>query len=152
MDCIFIRTVDWCECAGNQMGTHITGGDLMNGIRKDCSNCRFMYNETTDFPCRNCEKTKVGEEIKTTPLMWEAIKVDSNAVNHPGHYNQGKYECLDVMIDVFGKDAVKTFCQLNAFKYIWRAKQKNGMEDMLKAKFYLTKYEELSDNGGQTLQ
>lgn len=58
-------------------------------------------------------------------------------VNHPKHYSDGKYECIEVMKDVFGKDAVKTFCTLNAFKYTWRAGKKNGLEDLKKASWYL---------------
>ena len=58
-------------------------------------------------------------------------------VNHPKHYSDGKYECIEVMRDVFGDDAVKTFCMLNAFKYTWRAGKKNGKEDIKKATWYL---------------
>lgn len=62
-----------------------------------------------------------------------------NRVNHPCHYNQGKYECIDVMEEVFGEQAVKHFCMLNAFKYIWRANEKNGIEDVSKAVWYLNR-------------
>lgn len=62
----------------------------------------------------------------------------SDNVNHPEHYNSGKYECIEVMRDVFGKEAVDNFCLLNAFKYIWRAGRKNGKEDIKKAIWYLT--------------
>lgn len=62
----------------------------------------------------------------------------SDNVNHPSHYNSGQYECLDVMRDVFGDEAVKNFCKLNAFKYLWRSDKKNGAEDIEKACFYLT--------------
>jgi hypothetical protein len=119
----------------------------MDHMGKHCGNCKFGKLDLAEFPCSNCQNTKVGEDWKNTPLMWEAIPQESSAVNHPSHYNNGKYECLDVMIDVFGKEAVQTFCLLNAFKYVWRSKQKNGMEDIQKANFYLTKYEELSNNG-----
>lgn len=27
-------------------------------------------------------------------------------VNHPSHYQSSKYECIDVMLDVFGKEKV----------------------------------------------
>lgn len=65
-------------------------------------------------------------------------------VNHPSHYNQGKYECIDVMAETFGKEAVLNFCKLNAFKYLWRAEDKNGHEDINKALWYLNKYIELT--------
>lgn len=62
---------------------------------------------------------------------------DVEYVNHPKHYSNGKYECIEVMRDVFGDEAVKTFCMLNAFKYTWRAGKKNGNEDVKKATWYL---------------
>lgn len=65
-------------------------------------------------------------------------------VNHPSHYNQGKYECMDVMVETFGAEAAKDFCLLNAFKYIWRTGEKNGVEDVEKAAWYLDKLLELS--------
>lgn len=37
------------------------------------------------------------------------------------------------------------FCQCNAFKYLYRAKRKNGLEDMKKAIWYLNKYVELEE-------
>lgn len=66
-------------------------------------------------------------------------------VNHPNHYETGKYECIDVMIETQGIDAVKDFCICNAFKYIYRHKNKNGIEDVKKAIRYLNKYVELSE-------
>jgi len=62
----------------------------------------------------------------------------SETVNHPDHYKGGGYECIEVMKAVFGADAVKDFCLLNAFKYVWRADKKNGKEDIRKAIWYLT--------------
>lgn len=64
-------------------------------------------------------------------------------INHPDRYAGDKFECIDVMLDVFGADAVKHFCVLNAFKYVWRAEKKNGVEDIKKAVWYLNKYIEL---------
>lgn len=66
-------------------------------------------------------------------------------VNHPSHYETGKYECIDVMIETQGIEAVKNFCICNAFKYLYRHENKNGVEDVRKAKWYLDKYLELVD-------
>ena len=65
-------------------------------------------------------------------------------VNHPEHY-AGKVECIDSMIDTQGIDAVKGFCICNAMKYIWRHNNKNGVEDIRKAVWYLNKYIELCE-------
>ncbi len=66
-------------------------------------------------------------------------------VNHPKHYETGKFECIDVMVETQGVDAVKDFCICNAFKYLYRHKNKNGVEDIKKANWYLKKYIELSE-------
>lgn len=80
--------------------------------------------------------------------MQEGIKGDSemsdyDPVNKPEHYANTKVECIDAMEAVFGKEAVKHFCLCNAFKYHWRAKDKNGEEDLRKAAWYMAKYKEL---------
>ena len=68
-------------------------------------------------------------------------------VNHPSHYKNNKYECIDVMLDVFGKDKTAAFCELNAFKYLWRADNKGtDIQDKKKAIWYLNKYIELKEN------
>jgi len=67
-------------------------------------------------------------------------------VDHPSHYNQGKFECIDVMLEVYSVETVKAFCLLNAFKYLWRCNEKNGREDIEKAVWYLDKYLELEAN------
>lgn len=62
-----------------------------------------------------------------------------DSVNHPSHYETGKFECIEVMEEALGRDVVKGFCIGNAFKYLYRAKRKNGLEDMKKARWYLDK-------------
>ena len=75
---------------------------------------------------------------------------EQEEINHPDRYASGKFECIDVMLDVFGADAVKHFCILNAFKYIWRAEKKNGVEDIKKAVWYLNKFIELGGVDGES--
>lgn len=53
--------------------------------------------------------------------------------NTPKHYKKNGYECVDIMIDTkFFHD----FCVGNIFKYIFRYKEKNGMNDLDKALTY----------------
>lgn len=75
----------------------------------------------------------------------DLVEMKEDVVNHPSHYETGKYECIDVMIEVFGIEKVKAFCQCNAFKYLYRSDRKNGDEDMAKAVWYTNKYLELED-------
>ena len=68
-------------------------------------------------------------------------KVENNVVdnvNHPKHYEGStSLECIQVMELIFGLNAVLFFCLCNSFKYLWRFKNKNGREDINKAKWYL---------------
>ena len=59
-------------------------------------------------------------------------------VNHPKHYEGStSLECIECMRISMGIIAVYNFCLCNAFKYMWRYKNKNGVEDLNKAKWYL---------------
>lgn len=69
-------------------------------------------------------------------------------VNHTCHYDTGKFECIEVMQETQGVEAVKKFCICNAFKYLYRHAKKNGLEDIKKAQWYLNKYIELSEKEG----
>lgn len=70
----------------------------------------------------------------------------TDAVNHPAHY-QGKYECIDEMIALFGRHAVMDFCRCNVYKYRYRAAAKGGQEDLDKANWYMDKLIELQGKG-----
>lgn len=57
----------------------------------------------------------------------------SEKVNHPAHYNTGKYEVIDVI-----EDWQLNFNLGNAVKYIARADHKgNKIEDLRKAAWYI---------------
>ncbi len=59
-------------------------------------------------------------------------------VSKPAHYNQGGVECIDALkaatINLTGTDAV---CTANAIKYLWCWKQKNGVQDLEEALWYI---------------
>lgn len=70
----------------------------------------------------------------------------SDQINHPSHYLKNGRECIDVMIEKFGTEAVINFCECNEFKYLWRAGLKEGNsaeQDRAKAEWYRKKAEEL---------
>lgn len=121
----------------------------MNDMKKECGNCKYCNLDTYEFPCCECQNAfRVNsKEYENTPLLWKSAEETEDVVNHPSHYETGQFECIDVMIETQGIEAVKYFCQCNAFKYLYRAKRKNGLEDMKKAIWYLNKYVELEERG-----
>lgn len=100
------------------------------------SQAEFEYNEHYwDTPCNRNHANLEDEDTST----------EESKVNHPNHYCAGKYECIDVMVEVFGIEATQHFCLLNAFKYLFRANKKNGIEDIRKALWYLNYYDDLEE-------
>jgi len=84
-----------------------------------------------------------GRDASLLSLIIGELRMTDN-VNHPKHYETGQFECIDVMIETQGIEVVMDFCKCNAFKYLYRARFKNGLEDMKKAIWYMNKYVELN--------
>ncbi len=120
--------------------------EMIEMIRHDgCAGCKFEDKYEFEKPCVDCRGTTPysNPQYETTPDLYEPMKSNNN-VNHPTHYNrEGALECIDEMILVFGKEATITFCLLNAWKYRYRAADKNGEEDLKKSDWYLNKVAEL---------
>ena len=60
---------------------------------------------------------------------------DINKITHPVHY-RGKVEPID-LIEACG--FLEDFCAGNVIKYTSRYKKKGGLDDLLKADYYLTR-------------
>lgn len=79
----------------------------------------------------------LNEQYAEIEQVRQAIK---DNVNHPSHYTKGKVECLDALESAtIGKSGIEAVCVSNIIKYLWRYEEKNGIEDVKKAKFYLNR-------------
>jgi hypothetical protein len=59
-------------------------------------------------------------------------------VTNPVHYTGGNgIECIDAIETSMSTEEFKGFLKGNVQKYVWRYSQKNGAEDLKKAKWYL---------------
>ena len=67
--------------------------------------------------------------------MPESSKPDN--VNHPKHYCKGGLECIQVIKAQLTPEQNKGYLYGNVLKYMWRWPEKNGIEDLRKAKHYL---------------
>ena len=126
-------------------------------IEKCCTNCVHSQKTWGEYPCSVCDENLdefrlrgTPPEQPTKPPMPPVNPPKDEEINHPDRYAGGKFECIDVMADVFGKEAVKDFCLLNAFKYIWRQEKKGGVEDIKKAMFYMDYYIKLTEEENET--
>lgn len=95
------------------------------------------YSESKEFE-------KIGEFL--------AMGLDyalNDAIN-PSHYKDScSLECIEAMEMAYGKYWVYVFCITNAWKYIWRYKNKNGEQDIKKARWYVDKAKELEEGAGE---
>jgi hypothetical protein len=64
--------------------------------------------------------------------------VENDLVNHPKHYTQGNIECIDVLVQMSNQGL--DYRVINAMKYLWRYKEKNGDQDIEKAVWYLNHF------------
>ena len=74
------------------------------------------------------------------------MEKEYDIIQKPKHYNrEGALEAIEEMIIIFGKERVADFCLCNAWKYRYRAADKNKEEDLKKSDWYIAKYKELKE-------
>lgn len=74
-------------------------------------------------------------------MKTELLRVNTDNINHPNHYQSASgIEVIDV-IEAFTEDLVgkEAICVGNILKYICRYYRKNGVEDLYKARWYLNR-------------
>ena len=89
-------------------------------------------------------KALLPQKLALEPLPKEdrAIKMPESSkhdnVNCPKHYCKGGVESIDfVKAAVSNLSGFEAVCVANIIKYMWRYKEKNGLEDVMKAGKYL---------------
>lgn len=107
-------------------------------------------------------KCTIHDELMVLSFMWgkntwicrkcipEPLVKSLERVDHPAHYNQGKFEVIDVI-----EDWKLGFNDGNAVKYIARARHKGEeIQDLKKAVWYLNRQIALreKENAGQNLR
>ena len=73
----------------------------------------------------------------------------ADMVNHPKHYTSGKIEVIKIMEDQLTPEEYRGYIKGQVIKYITRERHKNGLEDLKKAHWYLTRLINLLERGMQ---
>ena len=134
----------------------------------DCDNCKLMKKydrDTIEFTDQYaCIFNKMSDDMLNKCYNWykelyqascenakdSCCNKESNAdmVNHPSHYTQGGIECIDcIKSATVGKIGIEAFCVGNAIKYLFRYEEKNGIEDVKKARWYIDRLIKELENG-----
>jgi hypothetical protein len=88
-----------------------------------------------DMPCNECKKFSYECEC-TSP------ETEVDMVNHPLHYTSSEATCdkCGDCIECIEVTRHMPFNIGNAVKYLWRFNDKNGLEDLKKAVWYIQDY------------
>ena len=108
---------------------HKMSDDMLN-------KCYNWYKELDPASCENVEAKCCNKEP------------DIDMVNHPSHYTQGGIECIDALkAATVSKTGIEAVCTANVIKYLWRYEEKNGIEDVKKARWYIDRLIKELENG-----
>jgi hypothetical protein len=64
----------------------------------------------------------------------------ADMVNHPPHYTGGDIESIDAIAASMTPVEFHGFLKGQVIKYMWRYREKGGVEDLKKAQWYLTRH------------
>ena len=114
----------------------------MTHINK-CLKCGgdLMYTpQTNEFVCDKCG-TKYTNDQTEILAAGEAETIGryewSDNVHHPSHYTKGGIECIEAIKASMSEEEFQGYLKGNVIKYLWRWREKGGLEDLQKAKVYL---------------
>lgn len=134
----------------------------------DCDNCELMKKydkDTSEFTDQYaCIFDEMSDDMLNKCYNWykeldpaacendegDCCNKESNVdmVNHPSHYTQGGIECIDALkAATISKTGIEAVYTANAIKYLWRYEEKNGIEDVKKARWYIDRLIEELENG-----
>ena len=105
---------------------------------RSCVHCTWLGTKMDQLPCKDCHEHSLYDPINKEEKLVDNKEYKKDNIN-PDHYkSETSLECIETMEIIFGRDPVIDFCVCNAWKYIWRWKNKNGEEDLVKAGWYLS--------------
>lgn len=87
-----------------------------------------------------------GTDAEATAKYAEEFNKKIDMINHPSHYKQFSREVIDTMQGMSTPEEFKGYLKLNAVKYLSRYQGKNGIEDLDKAIWYVTKLKEVLES------
>lgn len=102
--------------------------------------CKY-HDEGPFSKCRNknqdCEKCIQCDGSPLLRCFEPEIEEKPDNVNHPNHHCQGGIECIKAIEASMTPEEFQGYCKGNVMKYVWRFREKNGLEDLKKAQVYL---------------
>ncbi|HET8791696.1 MAG TPA: DUF3310 domain-containing protein [Modicisalibacter sp.] len=120
------------------IGTH---GGKSKGICKGAIPAGHDWRQTLERRPYTLTTSLGASEQPYCPML-DSEMSPADAIN-PDHYRQGGIECIEAMQAMLTTEELRGYLRGNSFKYRWRYRNKNGIEDLNKARWYEDKLLEL---------
>lgn len=107
-----------------------------------CSDIDYEAERKTRDPYEDNvrESTTSRRRLENSRWIIEGKPIEDDPVNHPSHYTQGGIECIEAIeAACVGLTGDEAYYIGQVIKYIWRWKHKNGLQDLEKAEWYLSR-------------
>ncbi len=112
----------------------------IDDVSDKCFPCVWEHSKSGYWPNYQ-EVYKWTPEEEDTFNNWQGYKsiniVKQDNVNSPKHYTTGGIETIDYIKAKLGHWGTINYCMGNVMKYTSRWQEKNGLEDLNKAQWYL---------------
>lgn len=94
-------------------------------MTKYCEACDTLFKTDGGYLTHGCLKQAIAEGL--------------NSPINPNHYKTGGIETIDYLKAKLSEEAFEGFLAGNVLKYVSRYNDKNGVEDLKKANWYLAR-------------
>ena len=122
---------------------HMSLQDAVNLGNHNSNDCKYTrYIKDALYDKNNTPNVIPTQTTSVLVPKWRKPRSTGESVDktNPTYYKKGKFECIDVLEELLqGVSGATAFCLGNCIKYLWRFNQKNGVEDLKKARWYLDK-------------
>ncbi len=115
----------------------------IDDVPAECFSCVYHHKTLGYYPLWEPAELEVtpeeDEEWVRKEMGWQGGTVTfiSDNVNSPKHYTTGGIETIDYIKAKLGHMGTINYCMGNVMKYTSRWQDKNGLEDLNKAQWYL---------------
>lgn len=102
---------------------------FINSVIVDSSNVKEVQSNIQDYYFNNDFSVELSIDV-------------NDDYKKPAHYKHGKYDLITHLADILTEEELRGFLKGNVIKYIDRYRDKNGIEDLEKAREYTHRLEE----------
>lgn len=131
-------------------GNGTNGQDTRGGTRSSSPEGEGAFGKTAWFAPIEDRLEMMDCPGGVCPVPWATVDgrpdLQEDKVNHPSHYTDGGIECIDAIEAQLSDEEFDGYLRGNCVKYLWRWKNKGGVEDLKKCRWYLDRLIQFAEN------